>query len=198
MSQDPAWVTLFQNLVSLTPRPPSWPYASMSLHRNSQLADCDISPRRTPSGTLISVLAMRSSLFRSWSSLILTILHGSASARLQLSGSLARWRSTQLVRVRNTGWGDPGEDTSRNSNRRSRHQCAVHRYVLTIEPLPRPQRLTPEIQPSRSQRWCPITARARPAQETSPDRWQCWNAFRRRRSERTAPQSTVRHLFDWS
>lgn len=74
--------------------------------RNSQLANCDVPPRRTPSRTLISALAMWSLLLRSWSSLILTILHGSASARLKLSGSQARWRSTQLVRGRNAGWGD--------------------------------------------------------------------------------------------
>lgn len=53
--------------------------------RNSPLANCDILPCRTPSRTLISALAMRSSLLRSWSSLILTILHGSVSARLKLS-----------------------------------------------------------------------------------------------------------------
>lgn len=75
--------------------------------RNSPLANCSISPRRTPSRTLISALAIRSSLLQSWSSLILTILHGSASARLKLSGSQSRWRSTQLVRGRNAGWGDP-------------------------------------------------------------------------------------------
>lgn len=75
--------------------------------RNSQLANCDVSPRRTPSRTLISALAMRSLVLQSWSSLILTILHGSTSARLKLPGSQARWRSTQLVRGRNAGWGDP-------------------------------------------------------------------------------------------